>query len=159
METITDNMQKHYNYGEQMRRLKKAMDSMFSLEAIFIEYAIIEDRLESILRHSGVFNPERHNKISAKINKVEDLCREKRNAKNKGKVLLSKYISDELITEIRDWKDNRNPLTHALLKKDIHTDDLKNIAIRGQEIVKQLNSKVTSYNRALERYEAKMGGV
>ena len=36
------------NYCEQMRRLKKALGNGFCLEAIFIEYAILEDRLESV---------------------------------------------------------------------------------------------------------------
>lgn len=53
MEQITDNMQKYANYKEQMGRLSKALTQGFFLEAIFIEYAILEDRLESILRHSG----------------------------------------------------------------------------------------------------------
>lgn len=50
MEQITDNMQKYANYKEQMGRLSKALTQGFFLEAIFIEYAILEDRLESILR-------------------------------------------------------------------------------------------------------------
>ena len=58
---------KYLNYKEQMVRLKKAMAAQFFLEAIFIEYAVMEDRLESILRHSGVFYPERHNTIQAKL--------------------------------------------------------------------------------------------
>ena len=56
MEQITDNMQKYANYKEQMGRLNKALTSRFFLEAIFIEYAIMEDRLESVLRHSGRWN-------------------------------------------------------------------------------------------------------
>ena len=39
---------KYLNYKEQMVRLKKAMAAQFYLEAIFIEYAVMEDRLESI---------------------------------------------------------------------------------------------------------------
>ena len=57
------NMEKYGNYKEQMGRLKKAMDNHFLLEALFIEYAIMEDRCESILRHSNAFNPERHKTI------------------------------------------------------------------------------------------------
>ena len=53
-----DNEQKHINYTEQMGRLKKALKYEFYIEAIAIEYAVMEDRLESILRHEGVFNPE-----------------------------------------------------------------------------------------------------
>ncbi len=34
------NIQKYENYREQMGRLKRALNSHFYLEAIFIEYAI-----------------------------------------------------------------------------------------------------------------------
>ena len=64
MEQITDNMQKYANYKEQMGRLSKALTQGFFLEAIFIEYAILEDRLESILRHSGKWNPDAKNFVS-----------------------------------------------------------------------------------------------
>ena len=43
-ENQTSNVQKHNNYTEQFKRLKKALGSGFNLEAIFIEYTIIEDR-------------------------------------------------------------------------------------------------------------------
>lgn len=51
--TPASNTQRYYNYIEQMVRLKKAMAAQFYLEAIFIEYAVMEDRLESILRQIG----------------------------------------------------------------------------------------------------------
>ena len=67
MEQISDNMQKYANYKEQMGRLKKALSQGFYLEAIFIEYAILEDRLESVLRHSGKWNgsPEKDQGLPA----------------------------------------------------------------------------------------------
>lgn len=48
-DSVSENMQKHFNYKEQFKRLKKAIDNNFYLEAVFIEYAIVEDRAESIL--------------------------------------------------------------------------------------------------------------
>ena len=53
-----DNQQKYENYRVQSRRLASALRSGFYLEAVFIEYAIIEDRLESALTHAGAFNPK-----------------------------------------------------------------------------------------------------
>ena len=53
-----DNQQKYENYRAQSRRLASALRSGFYLEAVFIEYAIIEDRLESALTHAGAFNPK-----------------------------------------------------------------------------------------------------
>lgn len=139
---------KYLNYKEQMVRLKKAMAAQFFLEAIFIEYAVMEDRLESILRHSGVFNPERHSTIQAKLRRVSELRRAK-------KSLLNRSLSEELLQEIYHWKDERNRLIHALMKQDLHTEDLKKFALHGQQIVKELNAKTTNYRRALERQAAK----
>ena len=144
MEYISDNMQKYANYKEQMSRLKKAMDNQFHLEAIAIEYAIIEDRVESVLRHSGVFNPDKHNTLNKKLNRLSEMQRSKNG-------LMRKYFSDDLIQSIYEWKDDRNPMTYALLKLSLHTEDVQGIAETGCKIVKALNSKTSSYNRALEK--------
>lgn len=95
MEQITDNMQKYANYKEQMGRLSKALTQGFFLEAIFIEYAILEDRLESILRHSGKWNPDAKNFVSldAKRKNVAKLAEEK-------KSLAHKYFLPELTDRI-----------------------------------------------------------
>ena len=121
--------------------MKKAMGSGFYLEAMFIEYAVIEDRTESILQHAGVFNPEKHNTLARKLNRIADLARGK-------KALLRKYIT---VDEIRTWKGERNRLIHALLDQDLSTDELEQIAKKGQRLAKLLCSKATSYRRALER--------
>lgn len=142
-------MEKYGNYKEQMGRLKKAMDNHFLLEALFIEYAIMEDRCESILRHSGVFNPEKHDTINKKLNRIAELARNK-------KALIRKYISDELIEEIKGWKEERNRLIHALMKQSLTSEELEQIAAQGQQIVKTLCSKTTSYKRALEREQKRM---
>ena len=41
-ERTIDNQLKYENYKEQFRRLNKALANGFNLEAMFIEYAIIE---------------------------------------------------------------------------------------------------------------------
>lgn len=61
----------------------------------------------------------------------------------------------EQIESIHEWKNERNTMIHALLKQSIHTGDLQDIAERGQTLVKTLCSKVSSYNRALERLAEK----
>ena len=143
------NMEKYSNYKEQMGRLKKAMDNHFLLEALFIEYAIMEDRCESLLRHSGVFNPEKHDTINKKLNRIAELVRNK-------KSLIRKYISAELIEEIKGWKEERNRLIHALMKQSLTSEELEQIAAQGQRLVKTLCSKTTSYKRALEREQKRM---
>lgn len=146
MEQISDNMQKYANYREQMGRLKKAIDNQFYLESIFIVYAIMEDRLESILRHSGKWNPQPGSFVSidAKRKKVAKLAEEKNS-------LAHKYFSVALTDDIEAWSRNRNQLIHALMKQSLHTEDLCTLAMQGQDLAKILCAKTTLYNRALER--------
>lgn len=146
MEKITNNMQKYANYKEQMGRLKKALNSEFYLEAIFIEYAVMEDRLESILRHSGKWHPkpDQFVSIDSKRKKVVKLAEEKRG-------LARKYFSAELTDSIEGWVTDRNQLIHALMKQNLRADDLAALAVRGQEIARILCNKTKLYNRALDR--------
>ena len=137
-----DNMQKYVNYKEQFGRLKKAMTYEFYLEAIFIEYAIIEDRLESVLRHSGKFNPQKHISLNTKLSRIKEMQREKNG-------LIKKYFSDEIIEDLSLWKESRNSLIHALMKQALHTEDLLRVALKGQEIAKIISNKTKSYNNAL----------
>lgn len=47
-----DNYLKYENYKEQNERLTRALKNHFYLEAIFIEYSILEYRTEAILRYT-----------------------------------------------------------------------------------------------------------
>lgn len=143
-----ENMLKYNNYKEQMGRLTKAMNAKFYLEAVFIEYAIMEDRLQSFLVTAGVFNPERHQNIGKKISKIRDVIREKKHP-------LNRYITAEQLDQINEWKDRRNPLIHALMKQSMTTESLAELAEEGREIIKTLNSKSTSYKRYMERLREK----
>ena len=143
-----DNQQKYENYRVQSRRLSSALRSGFYLEAVFIEYAIIEDRLESALTHAGAFNPNRQGSITSKLKKLEQLCGNKRG-------LARRYFSAELLAVIRAWKDRRNPLVHELMKQRATTADFESVAREGEALVKTLKSKVGSFNRAVDRERAK----
>lgn len=145
------NRRKYENYREQMRRLSSALRSGFYLEAIFIEYAIIEDRLESALAHADAFNPKKQKTINAKLNKLEMLC-ENRSG------LARKYFSPELIESMRSWKDKRNPLIHELMRQKLETRELEEFAREGEVLVKALKSKVGSFNRAIGKNRAKENG-
>lgn len=124
MSEIT-NVEKYGNYREQMSRLKKAMDAHFLLEALFIEYAIMEDRCKSLLEHSGnAVYPKAS--ISKKVERIEKLL-------NQGNPTLSKYISHDLLQEILRWKDERNRLVHALMKQSLTSEELNSLRRRGRQ--------------------------
>ena len=143
-----DNQQKYENYRVQSRRLASALRSGFYLEAVFIEYAIIEDRLESALTHTGAFNPNVQRSITSKLSKLEKLCENKRG-------LARRYFPAELLAAIRAWKDRRNPLVHELMKQHVTAGDFEAVAREGEVLVKTLKSKVGSFNRAVDRERAK----
>ena len=68
------------NYKEQMNRLKKAMANAFYLEALFIEYAIMEDRAEAILRYEGNEINAKNGFVSIdrKLNKILKIAEQKK---------------------------------------------------------------------------------
>ena len=146
MQQVSKNMQKYINYREQLKRLKMALEHRFYLEAIFIEYAILEDRLESALRHSGKWHPkpDQHTSIDRKVKLLLKQAEEK-------KSLAQKYFQPDLMQSILDWKERRNPLMHALMKQSLRTEDLADLALEGQALVKQLGNKVRLFNDALAR--------
>lgn len=150
METSIDNKQKYENYAEQFRRLKKALCNGFNLEAMFIEYAILEDRTESILRHSGLWEAYIKSRKGHGINIDSKVKYIKRNAENK-KSILHKCFSDELLDRILVWKEARNRLIHALLKQQLTGDEVQELALQGDELARTLRSSVASYNRFLEK--------
>lgn len=116
------------NYHEQCKRLKRALASDFNLEAMFIEYALMEDRSESDLRHADMWDAYvksrkgREKNIDSKIRYIMKLAENKQS-------LLHRYFADELLQQILDWKDERNRLIHALLKQEFEHNEIANLAV------------------------------
>jgi len=147
---IASNIQKYENYREQFIRLKKALDSKFFLEAIFIEYTIIEDRTESILRHAEKWDSYlkkrgvREVTLNSKITYINGQV-------TSGDKVFKKYFSDSLLQNILEWKETRNQLIHALLKQNLTTEYLTDIAYQGEELTKILRNRTNSFNKAIKR--------
>ena len=158
------NMEKYKNYKTQFERLKKAMANHFYLEAIVIEYAIMEDRMRSILSHAGVANiPWR---ISQKIEKIVSLTEQN--------PLIGRYFAKDLkdkrnlLDEIVTWLNNnnhasknsvsRNSIIHNLLGIITTTENLHEIAEHGHILCRDLTDRANNYKRMLERQKAKQEG-
>lgn len=139
-------MNKYLNYKEQLKRLMLALKNEFLLEAIFIEYSILEDRTDSLLsRCLGAEKALKRNKITPRINKMRALIGDK-------KYNINKYISLSLLDDTIEWINNRNSLMHALMKRNNSYDELKAIADTGYKLVKIFNSKSTSFKRNFEKH-------
>lgn len=144
------NAQKFDNYKEQFVRLRRAMDNRFYLEALFIEYAIIEDRTKSILVHAGKYEAylkkrgKYQETLDSKVKYIQGFAAEK-------KSLLNWYFGDALLDDILIWKEDRNKMVHAFLNQVLSTTDLEHLAETGSVYCKSLRNKVTNYKRALNR--------
>lgn len=144
-QVLSENMLKYESYKEQHERLKKAMKYGFYFEAIVIEYAILEDRTESILRYEGnSINSKKTATIKQKIDKIEAIAREKSG-------LANRYFKHEFIESMRAWKDKRNALIHALMKHSVSQEDLREIALEGERLAKEISRLSQNYKRAVEK--------
>ena len=61
MQAIQTGKEKQLAYAHEYKRLKRAMQEEFYLEAIAISYAIIEDRLSAFLHHAGIISRQNDN--------------------------------------------------------------------------------------------------
>ena len=147
---LSPNMQKYQNYQTQFSRLNKALNAEFYLEAIFIAYAIIEDRTESILRHTGKWESYeksrrgRNATLDSKITYIQKMAEEK-------KSLCNKYLADGTLQRIREWKEERNRMIHALLKQKLADGELAALAQAGSGLARTLRTKTGNLNRAIQR--------
>ena len=153
-EKLPENMQKYENYKEQFKRLNRAMDQCFYLEAMFIAYAILEDRTESILRHAEKWDAyiksrKGHNAtIDSKIRYIQKQAEQR-------KTLMNKYFSDDLLDLVLIWKEERNRMIHALMKQLLTTEELFELAEQGKMLARQLTNRSGNFSRAVERKKKK----
>lgn len=100
---------KFSHYKAMIERMKAARPAGFHLEASWYAYAIVEDRLVSILHNSGgaYEKPGRlFRNMGRKIGIV--LKRKKKDS------LLEAYFPDATMAELVSWKNARNDLMHAM---------------------------------------------
>ena len=147
----TENQLKYENYREQFKRLKSALNSDFNLEAMFIEYAIMEDRTESILRHADKWEAylKKRGKNEPTLNSKIVYIQKQMQANRKD--LLHKYFSDDLLDRILVWKEDRNRLIHALLKQQLAHNEISDLAAQGKQLVDELRKRAGNFNRAIDR--------
>lgn len=151
---MADNQQKYLNYKEQFKRLNRAIANGFNLEAMFIAYSIMEDRSESVLKHAGKY--DRYiEKLKGRNPSIDSKIKEILKCRSNRKDLMYRYFSDELLDNILDWKDERNRIVHALLKQELTSEELENLALQGKEYARQFCNRATNYRRALERVKNK----
>ena len=142
------NEEKRQVYATLKTKLKIAIQQEFYLEALLLEYSIMEDRLSSILRHSGISylrGDGEEISIQKKLDKVSNAIRSKR-------LPIYKKVNQDLIDEIMAWKEIRNALVHKSCQRLYNNEEVRACALDGNELVR----KITNSARALKRAAEKM---
>ena len=135
------NYEKRDRYAELNETLRKALKQEFYYEAIFIEHAILEDRVISLFKHANLDMPFQ---LGAKLEKL------KTNQIFKDEY-ISKHIDMELLDKINNWRDKRNKMVHNLIESSFASEDIKEIAQEGNEIIKKFASKTTLVTKYLDK--------
>ena len=145
---MNGNVQKYETYKARMENLKRAMKCGYFLESILIEYAVIEDRVNSLLSHAGKGTSQKLHKKCEKIVKARE-CDDRF-----GKA-LQKYISDDLIRDLDAWRVARNEIVHDLMKKPYNAEEFREVAEDGLAVVKLLSNRVKCCNRVSDKLAQK----
>lgn len=138
-----DNYKKNEKYSDLMEKLKKSVEQEFYYESIFIIYAVLEDRTESILKHANIEIKKDNNRsltLNEKLNKIskENIFEQE---------YIKKHLSEDLIKQIHNWKNKRNVLIHDLVNVEYNNEEIKELAIEGYNLLKIINNKSTLINR------------
>lgn len=117
-------MPKENHYRIFIRRLEKALNDGHYLESSWYAYAVLEDRLRSLLRSSG---GEAHHTTGKKITMMGPKLRELKD-RRANDAIISAQFTDALHDSLHLWKEDRNNLTHAMADASISIEDIDTLA-------------------------------
>ena len=153
MEDNTKNTQKRDQYREMISNLHLSINHGFYMQAIFIEYSILEDRASTIIRvliGEKALIPKSDTKpyynLEEKIDKIEKFVNNNTNDR-----WLKNHLNEDLWNRIREWKKQRNAMVHALMNKFSTNEEMKDIAVAGDKLVydfKTLTNNVKDHQKA-----------
>lgn len=118
-------------------RMNDAFEKRFYLEASWYAYALLEDRLVSMLRQSGGVGK---NGSNTPIKMLGPKLGELKSRGNTDKLLLENLPA----TKIHDWKEERNDLMHAMAEGTMTQAEIDKkaylLALQGRELVKEVSA-------------------
>ena len=146
-EEIITNEEKRQVYATLKAKLKVAIQQEFYLEALLLEYSIVEDRLTSLLKHSSIRYTQsdgRDISMHKKLSKVSNAIKDKR-------LPIYGKVTQKLIDETMIWKGVRNDLVHKSCQRIYSSEEVKQCALTGDDLVRRLSNAARSVKRAVER--------
>jgi hypothetical protein len=115
-------------------------DSSMYLEASWYAYAVLEDRLVSLLKNSGGIGEKNGGAGGKPIRMMGPKLKELTRRAKKDKLLKENFEHDKL----NDWKESRNNLMHAMGDATLTISDIdiaaKQLAKDGRELVREYAS-------------------
>ena len=148
LQEITDS-EKQYVYARLKKQLKIAMEHRFFLEAVMIEYSIVEDRMRAILdllEIKHITKQGRDDGLSKKISNVEKEI--------DSQAGLAKKLDRSLLDDIRKWVEIRDRLVHRSCIISYHSEEIEQCAADGEKLLKQIDNasgRVATYVKNLKQ--------
>lgn len=118
-------------------------DSMY-FEASWYAYAVLEDRLLSLLRNSGGVGEKSGGTNGKPIRMMGPKLKELARRAKKDALLKANFEHDQLNT----WKESRNNLMHAMAEATMSVSD---IDVAAKELAEHGSTLVRTYSAACRR--------
>ncbi len=141
------NLEKRNKYAQLMKKLEEATNNEYYYEAIFIEYAIFEERTRAMFEHAQVPYKNKNDKEYS----IDKKLRTIKTNKYFQDQYIKKHITEELLDKIIDWKNQRNKLMHDIIKSNYDNEKVKNLSLQGECLAKKINSKSQLVNNYLDK--------
>ena len=119
-----------------------ALETKFYLEASAICFAVIEERLRSVLIKTKKREIGGKHKIDSCIKQLKNL--------RKTEPLIDKFFTVAFLNEINRWKNERNDITHELIENDVDEIKLEENAKQGRKIVRVLNALIMRWKKEIQ---------
>jgi len=139
---------KDYNYKVLIARMREAISDEFYLEASWIAYAILEDRLVSALDETGGAKKANGAPIMMMGPKVGVL----RSTMPSNLHLRAAFLDGKLFDELDSWKDQRNTLMHAMADETLDIPAIDELALEVATEGDRLATEFCAACRRLKNY-------
>jgi len=130
---------------QRFTQIDRAIESEFYLEATWIAYAILEDRLVSALKESGGGPPIRM--LGPKLGEIK--------SRQTTSLNMRKAFFGDMLDRLGSWKDRRNDLMHALADEriDVQAIDVeaKSVALEGKELAREFSAACRRFKKLNNR--------
>lgn len=145
-------MAKHALYKTFMSRMDEAFQSEMHLEASWYAYAILEDRLVSLLKNSGGVGEKQGGASGKPIRMMGPKLKELTRRAKRDPLLKENFEHDKLNT----WKESRNNLMHAMGDATMAIEDIDIAAKKLSEEGKHLTREYAAACRRLKKHRDKV---